>query len=252
VEIRTGTSGYSYKEWLGNFYPPKLPAREMLSYYADRLPAVEINNTFYRLPTASVVESWSAQVPAGFRFAVKASQRITHQKRLREAHDETDYLLRTLAALGDKLGVLLFQLPPNMKIDYDRLARFLELLPREPRVAFEFRHPSWREPSIHELLRSRDCALVAADTDEAPLAQIVATAGWGYLRLRRADYDGGAIAAWAERIAGQPWEDAFVFFKHEDEGRGPRFATEFLAHTHGGPEGGSTTPAAPPAGASRA
>jgi uncharacterized protein YecE (DUF72 family) len=230
MEMRAGTSGYSYKEWSGSFYPEKLPAREMLAFYAQRLPAVEINNTFYRLPSANVVESWGAQVPAGFRFAVKASQRITHRKRLREADDETAYLLRTVAALGEKLGVMLFQLPPNMKVDRDRLAGFLGILPRDTKAAFEFRHPSWRDASIVELLRSRDCALVVADTDEEPADEIVASASWGYLRLRRADYDSAAIAAWSARIADQPWREAFVFFKHEDEGRGPRFATEFLEH----------------------
>jgi uncharacterized protein YecE (DUF72 family) len=246
MEIHAGTSGYSYKEWLGSFYPEKLPAREMLSFYAGRLPAVEINNTFYRLPNASMVESWAAQVPAGFRFAVKASQRITHRKRLREAGDETAYLLRTVASLGEKLGVMLYQLPPNMKVDRDRLAAFLEILPREAKAAFEFRHPSWRDASIVELLRSRDCALVVADTDEEPADEIVATASWGYLRLRRADYDAAAIATWADRIARQPWREAFVFFKHEDEGRGPRFATEFLERVRRPEARAAAAPQEPP------
>jgi uncharacterized protein YecE (DUF72 family) len=229
MEIRAGTSGYSYKEWLGSFYPPKLPARDMLSFYAERLPAVEINNTFYRLPQLSVVESWAAKVPSGFRFAVKASQRITHMKRLKDAGDETAYLLRTVGALGERLGALLFQLPPNFKLDRDRFAAFLEVLPAGTRAAFEFRHPSWRDASIAELLRGRDFALVVADTDEEAAEEIVATASWGYLRLRRKDYDREAIAAWGGRIARQPWTEAFVLFKHEDEAAGPRFAAELLA-----------------------
>jgi len=224
MEIRAGTSGYSYKEWLGSFYPAKLPASEMLSFYAGLLPAVEINNTFYRLPKPSVVESWGAQVPPSFRFAVKASQRITHRKRLKEAAEETAYLLRTIATLGEKLGVLLFQLPPNMRLDRDRLAAFLDLLPEGTKAAFEFRHPSWRDASTADLLRARDFALVVADTDDEPADEIAAVARWGYLRLRRADYDAAAIAAWAERIARQPWSEAFVFFKHEDAGKGAQFA----------------------------
>lgn len=231
MEIRAGTSGYSYKEWLGSFYPEKLPARQMLAYYAERLPAVEINNTFYRLPKESVVASWGAQVPDTFRFAIKASQRITHMKRLKDAGDETAYLLRTVATLGEKLGVLLFQLPPNARADRDRLASFLDLLPAGTRAAFEFRHPSWSEPAIAELLRSRDVALVVADTDEVPATDLVATASFGYLRLRRTEYDEAAIAAWATRVTSQPWSEAFVLFKHEDEGAGPRFAAAFLERT---------------------
>jgi uncharacterized protein YecE (DUF72 family) len=231
MEIRAGTSGYSYKEWLGSFYPEKLPARQMLAYYAERLPAVEINNTFYRLPKESVVASWGAQVPDSFRFAIKASQRITHMKRLKDAGDETAYLLRTVATLGDKLGVLLFQLPPNARVDRDRLAAFLDLLPAGTRAAFEFRHPSWSDPAIAELLRSRDVALVVADTDEEPATEVVPTASFGYLRLRRTQYDGDQIAAWAERITRQPWSEAFVLFKHEGEAAGPRFAAAFLEQT---------------------
>jgi len=230
MELYAGTSGFAYKEWVGPFYPEGLPASEMLAHYAGRLPAVEINNTFYRMPRESVLESWAAQVPEAFRFAIKASRRITHQKRLRDAADETAYLLRTVAALGTRLGVLLFQLPPNLAKDLERLDRFLELLPPGTRAAFEFRHPAWADADVAERLRARDLAWVTVDGDETPAdACGPATAGQGYLRLRRPGYSRAELSAWAARIAAQPWREAFVFFKHEDAGAGPRLAAEFLA-----------------------
>lgn len=243
MEIRAGTSGYSYKPWVGSFYPEKLPAREMLSFYAQRLPTVEVNNTFYRLPKASVVEAWAAQVPDSFRFAVKASQRITHVKRLKEAGDETAYLLRVLGGLGEKLGAILFQLPPNLRLDLDRLAAFTDLLPAATPAAFEFRHPSWRDPSVRELLRARDFALVVADTDEEPVSEIEATASWGYLRLRRTEYGDAEVATWAERVRAQPWRRAFALFKHEDAAKGPRYAAAFLdaARRDGSPPSGPSS-----------
>ncbi len=228
MELHVGTSGYSYKEWKGNFYPEDLPAKEMLSYYAGRLPAVEINNTFYRLPQPSMIENWRAQVPSSFRFSVKATQRITHIKRLNNAADETKYLLETAALLEERLGVVLFQLPPNMKKDAARLQAFLNLLPAGTRSAFEFRHESWFDDETFNLLRERDCALVVSDTDEKPLTEITSTAGWGYLRLRRTSYDENDLAAWLTRVTNQKWKDAFVFFKHEDEGTGPRLAGQFI------------------------
>ena len=228
MQLCVGTSGYSYKEWKGPFYPEDLPAGEMLRYYGGRLNAVEINNTFYRMPKASVLEEWASQVPDGFRFAIKASQKITHHKRLKETDDETAYLLRTVATLGDKLGCLLFQMPPNLKADVPRLEAFLGLLPAETPAAFEFRHPSWHDDAVHEVLRAHGAAVCCADTEEdegdAPL---VATAGWGYLRLRRPGYGTGDLERWAARVKEQAWERAFVFFKHEDEGAGPRMAARF-------------------------
>ena len=185
MKLHVGTSGYSYKEWKGNFYPEDLPAKEMLSYYSRRLPAVEINNTFYRLPQASMMENWKEQVPARFRFSIKATQRITHIKRLNNVADETRYLLETASLLKQRLGVILFQLPPNMKKDAERLKVFLNSLSTDTRVAFEFRHESWFDDETLELLRAKDCALVVSDTDEKPLSGIISTAGWGYLRLRR-------------------------------------------------------------------
>jgi uncharacterized protein YecE (DUF72 family) len=228
MRLSVGTSGYSYKGWKGVFYPDDLPAREMLRFYAGRLPAVEINNTFYRLPKTALLESWAGQVPEDFRFSIKASQRITHRKRLKDAADETGYLLETTSVLGARLGVILFQLPPYLKVDADRLAEFLTLLPPGTRAAFEFRHPSWENEAVYGLLRERDCALCIADTDGREETPLVRTAGWGYLRLRRPSYDDAELRRWAAAVRSQDWEEAFIFFKHEDEGAGPRMAARFL------------------------
>ena len=228
MKLHVGTSGYSYKEWKGNFYPEDLPAKEMLSYYSRRLPAVEINNTFYRQPQPSMIENWKAQVPARFRFSIKATQRITHIKRLNNVADETKYLLETAGLLEERLGVVLFQLPPNMKKDADRLKTFLECLPAETRSAFEFRHESWFDDETFGLLRGKDCALVVSDTDEKPLTEIIGTAHWGYLRLRRTAYEENDLSEWLKRVGDQKWKDAFIFFKHEDEGTGPKLAARFI------------------------
>ena len=228
MKLHVGTSGYSYKEWKGNFYPEDLPAKEMLSYYSRRLPAVEINNTFYRLPQPSMIENWKAQVPARFRFSIKATQRITHIKRLNNVADETKYLLETAALLEERLGVVLFQLPPNMKKDSERLKAFLGLLPANARTAFEFRHETWFDDEVFSLLRAKDSALVVSDTDEKPLTEIISTANWGYLRLRRTSYDENDLMNWLQRVREQKWKDAFVFFKHEDEGVGPKLAAQFI------------------------
>jgi uncharacterized protein YecE (DUF72 family) len=228
MKLHVGTSGYSYKEWKGNFYPEDLPAKEMLSYYSQRLPAVEINNTFYRLPQPNMIENWRDQVPAEFRFSIKASQRITHIKRLKNCADETKYLLETASLLGERLGVVLFQLPPNSKKDSERLRDFLALLPGDKRAAFEFRHESWFDDETLDLLREKDCSLVVSDTDEKPLTEIITTATWGYLRLRKTNYEPQDLADWMKRVQEQKWKDAFVFFKHEDEGVGPKLAAQFI------------------------
>lgn len=228
MKLYVGTSGYSYKEWKGSFYPEKLPAKNMLAYYSSRLPAVEINNTFYRLPQVSVLESWATQVPEGFKFSVKASQRITHFKRLLNVEEETKYLFNTVAALGDKLGVMLFQLPPNMKKDTSRLEAFLAHLPTSVRTAFEFRHPTWFEDDVLELLSQKNLALCVSDTDDMPTAHIDKTADWGYLRLRRVNYSDDNLADWLQRIRNQNWNEAFTFFKHEDEATGPKLAAKFI------------------------
>jgi uncharacterized protein YecE (DUF72 family) len=227
VRVRAGTSGYAYPSWRGSFYPDKLPAEQMLSHYARRLPAVEINNTFYRMPSEKLVRGWAAQVPEAFRVVLKAPQRITHTKRLEHAADELAYFLGVSSHLGPRRGPTLFQLPPNLKKDLDRLARFLDLLPPGWEAAFEFRHPSWFEDDVLALLRSRGVALCAADSD-AREAVLTPTAAFGYLRLRRPDYTGDDLHQWAGRILAQPWREAFVFFKHEDQGLGPKLAAAFL------------------------
>jgi uncharacterized protein YecE (DUF72 family) len=226
MEMLAGTSGYSYKEWLGSFYPDKLPAKEMLRYYAGHFPTVEINNTFYRMPAESMLAGWVNEVPASFRFTLKAPQRITHQKRLREAEQEVAEFLRRAAALGDQLGMVLFQLPPFLRKDLPRLRDFLALLPSDRRAAFEFRHESWHDDEVYAALRERGAALCVADTDEGD-TPFVCTADSGYLRLRRTHYDDKDLSAWAERVAGQPLQRAYVYFKHEDEALGTRFARRF-------------------------
>ncbi len=230
MRILAGTSGFSYKEWKGEFYPEKLKNADMLEYYASKLPAVEINNTFYRMPKAEVIESWAEKVPEGFRFVLKASRRITHFKRLKGTEEETAYVVETARVLGSRLGALLFQLPPNFKKDLERLEVFLKILPRDVRAALEFRHDSWFDAEVFEVLRTHNRALCLADTDEKS-PEIVATADWGYLRLRRADYSAKALRAWLETIGEQGWSECFVFFKHEDEAGGPRMAESLLALT---------------------
>ena len=227
-QLRAGTSGYSYKEWKGPFYPEKMKPADMLSFYAERLSAVEINNSFYRMPKKSVLEGWAEQVGEDFRFSIKASRRITHFKRLKETGEELGFLLGNLEVLGDRLGVVLFQLPPNMKCDLERLDAFLALLPDALPAAFEFRHESWTDDAVHTRLRSRNFATVLVDSEDADRPALVSTADWGYLRLRRPDYDRPALADWALEIASAGLRDTYVFFKHEDDGAGPRMAAEFL------------------------
>ena len=233
MKIHVGTSGFAYKEWRGTFYPSTLAPEEMLRSYARRLGAVEINNTFYRMPTAKLLEGWAEQVPKSFRFAFKAPQVITHFKRLRRVDEEVDYLFRTLSVLGPRLGPVLFQFPASFRSDPPVLEEFLNRIPGKPACAFEFRHPSWVEEGVVDLLRKHGGSLCVADTDESPAAEIPATASWGYLRLRRADYSDGELAQWAKRILSQKWKSAFVFIKHEDGGKGAQMALR-LAELAGG------------------
>ena len=228
MQLLAGTSGFAYKEWKGPFYPEDLPERRMLGFYAERLPTVEINHTFYRMPKASVLAGWAGQVPPAFRFAIKASRRITHVKRLKDAGEETGYLLGAVQALGERLGALLFQLPPYLRCDAGRLEAFLELLPEGTPAAFEFRHPSWRDERVWAALRARDFAWVGVDDAEGGSGAIESTSRWGYLRLRRAGYERAELAAWVARAAAAGWERTFVYLKHEDAGAGPRLAAELL------------------------
>ena len=231
MNVIVGTSGYSYKEWKGSFYPADLPAAKMLPFYASHFRSVEINNTFYRMPEEKTLAKWEGEVPAGFTFVLKAPQRITHQKKLAGVEDDVRQFVDVSAVLGSKLGPLLFQLPPYFRKDLEKLRGLLALVPRQRRVAFEVRNESWLDDEIYEVLREHDVALCAADTDEIadPERLLVPTASWGYLRLRRTEYGDDALAAWARRVEAQSWSEAFVFFKHEDEGKGPAFARRFLA-----------------------
>ena len=227
MKIQVGTSGYSYKEWKGSFYPEKLPDKQMLRYYAERFKTVEINNTFYRMPKAAVLEAWASEVPADFHFVLKASQRITHMQRLKDCDESVSYFLEVAGTLKERLGPSLFQLPPNMKKDVPRLRTFLALLPSSRLSALEFRHASWFDDEVYQLLRDHNVALCIAESEDDLEVPFVATAGWGYLRLRRADYDARALRDWAKRVQDQDWSAAFVFFKHEEEGKGPQLAGRF-------------------------
>lgn len=232
-QLFVGTSGFSYKEWKGSFYPADMKEAGMLAFYAAQFNAVELNNTFYRLPNEKTLQQWAEQVPAGFRFALKASRTITHIKRLRDVAEPVDYLFRTTATLGAALGPVLFGLPPNMKVDLDRLNALLDLLPADRRVAIEFRHESWHDDAVFDALRARNVALCIAHTDE-DATPFVSTADWGYLRLRREAYAPDELREWASRLRGAGWAEAHVYFKHEDEGTGPRLAREFLAYSGSG------------------
>lgn len=227
MQLLPGTSGYSYKEWCGPFYPPKLPGDEMLRYYAERLPTVEINNTFYRMPAESTLARWAAEVPAHFAFTLKAPKRITHDKRLVEAGPDVAEFARRAVLLGDKLAVLLFQLPPYQKKDLARLQDFLAVLPAGTRAAFEFRNASWHSDDVYEALRTREAMLCVTDTDEGD-TPFVATAAQGYVRLRRTHYDDADLRGWVERIAAQRLERTYVYFMHEDDALGTGWARRML------------------------
>jgi uncharacterized protein YecE (DUF72 family) len=228
MNILVGTSGYAYKEWKGSFYPADLPAKQMLRYYGERFRTVEINNTFYRMPSESMLKNWTPEVPANFSFVLKASQRITHQHKLKNADDSVAYLLKVSGALEGRLGPLLFQLPPFLRKDVPLLRDFLALLPKERRAAFEFRHASWFDDEVYEALRAHNAALCIAEAEGDLDVPFVATANWGYLRLRRPDYGDPELSAWVKRVRDQQWQDAYVFFKHEDEGKGPKLAARFI------------------------
>ena len=224
-----GTSGFAFKEWKGPFYPSGLKDDAMLGYYSGRYPTVEINNTFYRLPKEHVLLDWASQVPDQFTFAIKASQRITHYARLKAgAADALGFLLKNTASLGDRLGPILFQLPPNLQKDSDRLRAFVALLPADRRFTIEFRHESWFDEETFDALRARDIALCVSESADVVCPR-VATASWGYLRLHRQDYTDPMLAEWQQYVAAQPWKDTYVFFKHDYiDGAGPLAVERFV------------------------
>ena len=230
MRLYVGTSGYSYAEWKGSFYPEDLPAKKMLHYYAQHLQTVEINYTFRRIPKTSVLEGWAAEVPDAFKFVLKAPQRITHIQRLKNSDETLSIFLRVAEALEQRLGPILFQLPPNFKKDVARLRDFLGQFRtgRQMRAAFEFRHASWFDDETFDVLREHNAALCIAEAEDGVEVPFVSTADWGYVRLRRPDYGKPELKKWLQDIQRATWREAFVFFKHEEEGKGPMMAAQFL------------------------
>ena len=229
MNVLVGTSGFAFKEWKGPFYPEDLKDDAMLGYYSGKYPTVEINNTFYRLPKEHVLQDWASQVPQSFSFAIKASQRITHYARLKpDSASALAFLLRNTSTLGSRLGPILFQLPPNMQKNVERLTDFLTLLPRDRRFTIEFRHESWFDEDVVAALREHDIALCVSESEEFT-GVTVATASWCYLRLHRQDYNDDMLAEWRSRVAAQSWSDAYVFFKHDYiDGSGPLAVERFV------------------------
>jgi uncharacterized protein YecE (DUF72 family) len=225
--VLVGTSGYNYPEWRGTFYPEKFSTDKMLAYYAERFPTVEINYTFYRMPTEKLLDGWAAGTPEPFTFTLKAPRRITHDSKLQRCEDTLQAFCRTAAVLGSKLGVLLFQLPPNFKKDSGVLRDFVGLLPDGIRAAFEFRHPSWFDAEIFDTLRSRGVALCVADSEKLS-TPVETTAPYAYFRLRDEGYQQADLEKWAATVRDLPVSDAFVYFKHEEQGLGPDFARRFI------------------------
>ena len=227
-KLLAGASGYSFKEWKGNFYPEKIKAEEMLAWYAERLPTVEINNTFYRMPKTAVLENWAATTPEGFRFAIKASRRITHIARIKTetAAEPLGYLYRNLAALGAKRGPVLFQLPPNLKKDLPRLAAFLSLLPASHNAAFEFRSDTWFSDDVYDTLKGSGAALVLSEREDNAPPPLVETARWGYVRLRLETYSDDDLKQWARKLEATSWGDIHVYFMHEPTA--PEYARKLM------------------------
>ncbi len=217
MKLFAGASGYSFKEWKGTFYPEKMKPEEMLPFYSSRLSTVEINNTFYRMPGVSMLENWRATTPDTFRFAIKASRRITHMSRLKaeSSGESVEYLYRMLASLGEKRGPVLFQLPPNMKKDLPRLQAFLPLLPKDHNAAFEFRNETWFEDDVYDALRRAGASLCFSERQDNAPPPLVETASWGYVRLRLEEYSDEDLAKWAERLSATGWKEIFVYFMHE-------------------------------------
>lgn len=226
MRLYLGTSGFGYAEWAGKFYPKGLAPDRRLAYYAEQFNATEINSSFYAMPRPSVLESWAGEVPKRFSFSFKAPGEITHLRRLSGAETATARFVEAVGGVGRRLGILIFQLPPTFRKDAERLGAFLKTLPRGPRYAFEFRHPSWFDEETLGLLRRRKAALCVNDADVRG-CPLEATAPWGVVKLRRVLYTRRELAAWARRIRSQPWREAHVFFKHEETASGPRLAARF-------------------------
>jgi uncharacterized protein YecE (DUF72 family) len=215
--LLAGASGYSFKEWKGDFYPADMKPDGMLAWYAERLPTVEINNTFYQMPKIAVLDNWLRTTPETFRFAIKASRRITHMARLNaeSAADSLAYLYKNLATLGPKRGPVLFQLPPFMKKDLPRLSEFLKLLPEGHRAAFEFRNDTWFADDIYDALKSVGASLCLSEREDNAPPPLVETAPWGYVRLRLETYSEDELGRWAERLMKTAWGEIYVYFMHE-------------------------------------
>jgi uncharacterized protein YecE (DUF72 family) len=227
--LYAGTSGYNYPEWRGTFYPEGFPAKQMFGFYVERFRTVEINATFYRMPTPKTTAKWLEQAPPGFRYALKAPRQITHLRRLKDCGDALAFFCDAARVLGAHLGPLLFQLPPNFKVDVARLSAFLQLMPADVRAAFEFRHDSWHTPEVYDALRAHGATMCIADFGDRT-TPLEVTAPFGYLRLRDEGYTPADLERWAIELISRTasWEDTYVFFKHEDEGKGPEFAQAFL------------------------
>jgi uncharacterized protein YecE (DUF72 family) len=216
-KLLAGASGYSFKEWKGSFYPEKIKPEEMLGFYGERLPTVEINNTFYQMPKTAVLENWAKATPESFRFAIKASRRITHMSRLKadSAADSVAYLYKNLVALGEKRGPVLYQLPPFLKKDLPRLTEFLALLPADHRAAFEFRNDTWFSDDVYDALKKAGASLCLSEREDNAPPPLVETAGWGYVRLRLETYSDAELQQWAGRLAATAWNPVYVYFMHE-------------------------------------
>jgi uncharacterized protein YecE (DUF72 family) len=227
MAIYVGTSGYNYPEWRGTFYPEKFPTTRMLAYYAERFETVEINYTFYRMPTEKLLAGWAEGTPASFSFTLKAPRRITHDAKLQRCEDLTQAFCRTARTLGSKLAALLFQLPPTFKKDVDVLRAFVELIPEGTRAAFEFRHASWFDAEVYDVLRARNVALCVADSEKLH-TPVELTADYAYFRLRDEGYQQADLERWAQTIGSLGGVDAFVYFKHEAQGLGPDFARRLI------------------------
>lgn len=227
MKVFVGTSGYSYKEWKGSFYPEKFAEKNMLGYYAEHFNTVEINNTFYKMPKKDVLRSWKDQVNEHFRFVIKANKRLTSFKTIEDIKDSFKWFSENIEVMKDRMGVVLFQFPPFIKLNPEKLQGLLSLKPDNMKAAIEFKSSSWFKEEVYNMLKEKNAALVISETDEEKNPEVIQTADWGYLRLRRCDYDSNMLKEWSDKIHQKNWNEVYVFFKHEDEALGPKYAVEF-------------------------